>query len=152
MVNRDQSQNVFKYLGSIIQKYGEIDGDVNHRIKARWLQWRSATGVLCDRNMPMSLKKKFYRKTVRPSLLYGTECWANKKQNTQKISVTEMRMLRWMCGKTRMDKVRNEDTRSLVGVAPIEEKMRENRLRWFGHIGRRSMDAPVRRVEKIDIE
>ena len=33
----------FKYLGSIIQKDREIDGDVNHRIKARWLKWRSAT-------------------------------------------------------------------------------------------------------------
>ena len=61
-------------------------------------------------------------------------------------------MLKWMCGKTRMDKVRNEDIRSLVGVAPIEDKMRENRLRWFGRIRRRPMDAPVRRVEKIDIE
>ena len=30
--------------------------------------------------------------------------------------------------------------------------MRENRLRWFDHIGRRPMDAPIRRVEKIDIE
>ena len=72
----------FKYLGSIIQKDGEIDGDVNHRIKAGWFKWRSATGVLCDRNMPLSLKGKFYRTTVRPSLLYGTECWANKKQHT----------------------------------------------------------------------
>ena len=54
---------------------------------------------------------------------------ANKKQHTQKISVAEMRMLRWMYGKTRMDKVRNEDIRSLVEVAPIEDKMRENRLR-----------------------
>ena len=31
----------FKYLGSIIQKDGEIDGDVNHRIKVVWLKWRS---------------------------------------------------------------------------------------------------------------
>ena len=31
-------------------------------------------------------------------------------------------MLRWMCGKTRMDKVRNADIRSLVGVTPIEDK------------------------------
>ena len=61
-------------------------------------------------------------------------------------------MLKWMCGKTRMDKVRNEDIRSLVVVAPIEDKMRENRLRWFDHIGRRPMDALVRRMEKIDIE
>ena len=29
--------------------------------------------------------------------------------------------------------------------------MRENRLRWFGHIERRSRDAPVRKMEKIDI-
>ena len=57
-----------------------------------------------------------------------------------------------MCGKTTMDKVRNEDIRSLVGVALIEDKMKENRLRWFDHIRRRPMDAPVRRVEKIDIE
>ena len=28
----------FKYLGSIIQKDGEIDGDVNHMIKAGWLK------------------------------------------------------------------------------------------------------------------
>ena len=41
----------FKYLGSVIQK-DEIDGDVNHRIKAKWLKWRSAIRVLCDRNMP----------------------------------------------------------------------------------------------------
>ena len=34
-------------------------------------------------------------------------------------------MLRWMCGKIRMDKVRKEDIRSLVGVALIKYKMRE---------------------------
>ena len=57
-----------------------------------------------------------------------------------------------MCGKTRMDKVKNEDIRSLVGIASIEDKMREHRLQWFGHVGCRPIDAPVRRVEKIDIE
>ena len=102
--------------------------------------------------MPLSLKGKFYKTAIRHFLLYGTECWANKKQHIQKISVTEVRMLRWMCGKTRMDKVRNEDIRNLVGIALIKNKMRENRLRWFGHIGRRPMDASVRRVENIDIE
>ena len=35
----------FKYLSSIIQKNGEIDSDVNYRIQAGWLKWRSATGV-----------------------------------------------------------------------------------------------------------
>ena len=84
----------FKYLGSIIQKNGEIDGDVNHRIKTGWLKWKSTTEVLCDYNIPFSLKGKFYRTVVRPSLLYSMECWANKKQYTQNISVAEMPILR----------------------------------------------------------
>ena len=138
----------FKYLGSIIQKYGEIDGDVNHRIKVGWMKWKSATGVLCDRRMPLRLKGKFYRMTIRPALLYGTECWAAKRHHIQKMSVAEMRMLRWMCGNTIKDKIQNEEIRKKVGVAPIENKMRENRLRWFGHIRRRPNDAPVRRMEK----
>ncbi|XP_070025949.1 uncharacterized protein [Nicotiana sylvestris] len=50
-----------------------------------------------------------------------------------------------------MDKIRNEDIREKVGVAPIEDKMWEARLRWFGHIQRRSIDAPVRRYERLDV-
>ena len=65
--------------------------------------------------------------------------------------VAEMRMVRWMCDFTRMDKVRNGVIRDLAKVAPIEEKMRESRLRWFGHVKRRSVVAPVRRCESIDL-
>ena len=36
--------------------------------------------------------------------------------------------------------------RDLVKVASIEDKMRETRLRWFGHV-KRSVDDPVRRYE-----
>ena len=53
-------------------------------------------------------------------------------------------MLRWMCGHTRRDRVRNEDIRDKVGVAPIEEKLVQHRLRWFGHVQRRPSEAPVR--------
>ena len=65
-------------------------------------------------------------------------------KSVAEMSVAEMRMLRWMCGNTRRDKVRNEDIRTNIGVASIEEKTRENRLRWFGHVRRRPTDVPAR--------
>ena len=64
---------------------------------------------------------------IRPAMLYGKECWAVKHQHVHQMGVAEMRMLRWMCGHTRNDKIKNEDFRGKVGVAEIEGKMRENR-------------------------
>jgi hypothetical protein len=53
-------------------------------------------------------------------------------------------MLHWCCGHTRRDGVRNDDIWDRVGVAPIEEKLIQYWLRWFGHVQRRPPEAPVR--------
>jgi hypothetical protein len=136
-------KDTFRYLGSMLQKDGDIDEDVSHRIKAGWMKWRQASGVLCDRKVPQKLKGKFYRTAIRPAMLYGAECWPTKRRHIQQLGVAEMRMLRWICGHTRKDRVRNDDIRERVGVAPIEEKVVQHRLRWFGHIERRPPEAPL---------
>jgi len=140
----------FKYLESIVQNDGEIEAYVSHRIQVGWLKWRRASGILCDKKVPLKLKGKFYRTAVRPVMLYGTKCWAVKSQHENQVSVAEMRMLRWMSGKTRHDRIRNDTIKERVGVAPIVEKLVENRLRWFGHVERRPIDAVVRRVDQME--
>ena len=45
---------------------------------------------------------------VRPALVYGAETWALKKALENKLDVAEMRMLRWMCRVTTLDKIRDE--------------------------------------------
>ena len=137
-------KDTFRYLGSMLQKDGDIDEDLSHRIKAGWLKWRQASGVLCDSRVPLKLKGKFYRTAIRPAMLYGAECWSTKRRHVQQLSVAEMRMLRWICGNTRRDRIRNDDIRERLGVAPVEEKLVQHRLRWFGHIQRRPAEAPVR--------
>ncbi|KAF3681514.1 Tropinone reductase 2 [Capsicum annuum] len=126
--------------------------DVTHRIGAGWLKWRLASGVLCVKKVPLKLKGKFYRVVVWPAMVYGAECWPVKNFHIQKLKVAEMRMLRWMCGHTKKDKVRNEMIREKVGVASVEDKIREVRLRWFEHMMRRGLDAPVRRCETLAMD
>ncbi|KAF3666218.1 hypothetical protein FXO37_10691 [Capsicum annuum] len=142
----------FKYLGFMIQGNGEIDEDVSHRIGAGWMKWKIASGVLCDKKVPPKLKGKFYRVAVRPAMLYGAECWPIKNSHIQKMRVAEMRMLRWMCGLTKGDRVRNETIREKVRVASMGDNMREVRLRWFGHVMRRGTDAPIRRCERLTLD
>jgi hypothetical protein len=127
----------------MLQKDGDVDADVCHRIKAGWMKWRQASGILCDKRVPQKLKGKLYRTVIRPAMLYGAECWPTKR-HVQQLSVTEMRMLRWICGHIRMDRVRNDDIRDRLGVAPIKEKLVQYQLRWFGHVQRRPSEAPVR--------
>jgi hypothetical protein len=76
-------------------------------------------------------------------MLYGAECWPIKRRHAQQLSVAEMRMLRWICGHTRRDRVRNDDIREKLGVTPVDEKLRQHRLKWFGHIQMRLTEALI---------
>jgi hypothetical protein len=137
-------KDTFHYLGSMLQKNGDIDEDVSHRIKVGWLKWRQASSDLCDPRVPLKLKGKFYRTVIRPAMLYGVEYWPTKRQHVQQLSIAEMRMLRWICDHTRRDWVRNDDIREILGVAPVEEKLVQHHLRWFGHMQRRPAETPIR--------
>ena len=56
---------------------------------------------------------------------------------------TEMRMLRWMMGIKRIEKVRTEEIRARAGLANISEKIREARLRWLWHVDRKTEEDVV---------
>ena len=66
-------------------------------------------------------------------MLYGAEAWASKARQEARLDVTEMRMLRWQCGVTLKDRVRNEYIRGSLKIAPISTKVKETRLRWYGY-------------------
>lgn len=42
-----------------------------------------------------------------------------------------MRVLKWICGHTRKDWIRNEVIQDKVGVTSAVYKMRKTRLKWF---------------------
>ena len=136
----------FKYLGTSIEEEGGMETEIVKRVGAGWRNWKKCSGVLCDRRMPVKLKGKVYRTVVRPAMLYGAETWATTKRQESRIEVNEMRMLRWMCGVTRKDKIRNEHIRGTTKVVQASRKITERRLKWYGHVMRMEEDHVVRRV------
>jgi predicted metal-dependent hydrolase len=64
--------DTFQYLKSMLQSDGGINEDVSHRIKVRWVKWRQASGILCDKVLN-KLKGKFYRMTISPAKMYEAE-------------------------------------------------------------------------------
>ena len=47
------------YLGSMLQKDGNIDANVCHRIKAGWMKWHQALSFSVTRGYHKSLKASF---------------------------------------------------------------------------------------------
>ncbi|GJU92804.1 cytochrome P450 714C2-like protein [Tanacetum coccineum] len=124
---REQLNESFRYLGSEIHKSDRIKDDVTHRIQAGWLKWRAAMGVLCDKNVPLKLKGKFYRVAIRPAMLYGSECWPLTKVQANRMEVAEMRMLRWNLWRPQSAPVRRVDSITVKGMR--RSRIRAKRVR-----------------------
>ncbi|KAK3563808.1 hypothetical protein QTP86_034658 [Hemibagrus guttatus] len=130
----------FKYLGSTVQSNGECGKEVKKRVQAGWNGWRKVSGVLCDQKISARIKGKVYRTVVRPAMLYGLETVSLRKRQESELEVAELKMLRFSLGVTRLDRIRNEYIRGTAHVGRLGDKVRETRLRWFGHVQRRDRD------------
>ena len=116
-----------------------------------WHAWRNMSGILCDKRLPLCIKGKIYKVVVRPVLLYGTEALPITKCQEKKADTAKMRMLRWMRGITRKDRVENETVRKELVVEKVSEKMREKRLRWFGNVWRSEEQGQSKTVMRLNV-
>ena len=84
-------------------------------------------------------------------MVCGLEMVAVTKKQVEKMEVAEMKMLRFAMGVTRKGKIRNEHIRSTVKVERLGMKMREGRLRWYGHVMRRNQEYVGRKMMEMDL-
>ncbi|KAK3507995.1 hypothetical protein QTP70_010004 [Hemibagrus guttatus] len=140
----------FKYLGSTVQSNGECGKEVKKRVQAGWNGWRKVWGVLCDQKISARIKGKVYRTVVRAAMLYGLETVSLRKRQESELEVAELKMLRFSLGVTRLGRIRNEYIRGTAHVGRLGDKVREARLRWFGHVQRRESEYIGRRM--LDME
>ena len=141
----------FECLGLTVQESGSCEREVKRRVQAGWNGWRKVSEIICDRRLPARLKKKVYSSVMRPAMVYGLETVAVTKKQVKKMKVAELKMLRFAMGVTRKDKIKNEYIRDTVKVKRLGIKMREGRLRWYGHVMRRDQEYVERKVMEMEL-
>ena len=84
-------------------------------------------------------------------MAYGLETVAVTKKQVEEMEVAEMKMLRFAMGVTRKYKIRHEYIRGTLKVEQLEMKMREGRLRWYGHVMRRDQEYVGRKMMEMQL-
>ena len=71
--------------------------------------------------------------------MYGAEVWQIPTRETDKILSTEMDVLRRAARKSRMELIKNEHIKEIMGVKgkpDIIDLIQQKRLQWYGHVKR----------------
>ena len=143
----------FSYLGSCVESSNGCVEEVAARVEKGYQTWGALKGVTKCRSLGMSAKRKLYESVVIPAVTYGAETWAMRMEERRSLNVLEMRCLRSMAGLTRRDRVRNEEVRRRTGVLkPLDQRVDEKLLRWFGHVERMDEERLLKRVSLSSVE
>ena len=85
-------------------------------------------------------------------MIYGSES-RPMLADVLKFERAEMQIIRWMCGISMKDRRTIKELRRLVGVQPITTTITNSgRLRWYGHLMRKSDEDWVKKCIMAEIE
>ena len=85
-------------------------------------------------------------------MMYAAQKWPVRKARDRKLDVAEMKILRWMCGVTKMDKARNNIIRGTMKVVAISKKVQERRFQWYAHERRKEESYIGIRVGNVEVQ
>ena len=92
-----------------------------------WKKFRELIPLLPTKSISLKVKGELYASCIRSVMLYGSETWPIKVEESQRLHHDSMDVRdRYSCG----------ELRARVGIKPIVDVIRQQHLRWFGHIGR----------------
>ncbi len=77
------------------------------------------------------VKGKVYKACVQRVMVYGSETWAMKVEDMQRLERAERMMVRWMCGVNLKNGI---SIRTLNSRFSVSDLVMRGRLRWFGHL------------------
>lgn len=141
----------FTYLGSEISADGRMDLEISKRLQKGGNFYQTIKHLIWDKKVPEKAKIMMYSLYYMPMVLYGAETWKMTERDWSRLQAGEMRFLRAIKGKTRRDRIRNENIREELSMESMREKVEKIRLRWYGHVKRMSEERLPKRMEGLEM-
>ena len=138
---RIQTTDSFTSLGCVVSRDHRSDREMQCRLSKATSAFNMLRGLIWYRKViSIDAKLRIFRACVMPVLLYGSEAWTLTVMQEKRLNSFYMRCLRTILGLNISDRVSNQRILQLSGQPPLENIMRRNRLRWFGHVNRMDND------------
>ena len=139
----------FCYLGDMLGSERGVERSVITRVGTAWRKFRELLSLLTSRVLSLQVRGRLYEACVRCVMLYGSETWAVKDEDLDRLDRNDMRMIRWMCNTSLKDRKSSGELRSRLGIHSIRDVIQARRLRWFGHLERMEGDNWVSKCRDL---
>jgi hypothetical protein len=105
-------------------------------VQCAWDKFRALAPILTTRGASLKIKGTIYRTCVQSVMVYGSETWATKVEDVNRLVRAERLMVRWMRGVSLKDTIHREVTEELhvhvlelLGITSVADVVRRGRLR-----------------------
>src|SRR5580704_19477897 len=93
-----ESVDTFCYLGDTLSAGGGVEEAVRCQVRCAWGKFNELIPILTMRGTSLKVKGKIYKACVQSVMMYGSETWAMKVEDKQKLKGTKASIMRRMCG------------------------------------------------------
>ena len=127
----------FTYLGSILNKEGGTQEDVNNRLKKARTAFGMLTKIWRSTSIRTNTKIKIFNSNVKSVLFYGSESWSLTKKLETKIQVFINNCLRKILKIFWPQVITNIELWNLTNQLPVQNQIKKRKYGWIGHTLRR---------------
>jgi len=84
-------------------------------------------------------------------MLYGAETWALTGKLEDNLKRCDSRILRYMSRVRWQDRISSKEVVQRRDLKMIQDKLRQTRLQWFGHVRRETEGGVLRLAEEMEV-
>jgi len=102
--------------------------------------------MISSRCIPLKIRSSVYESCVGQLCCMVLRHWALTVKLEDSLKSCDSRMLRYMARVRWQDRISSEEVAKRCGLKMIQDKLRQKRLQWFGHVRRETEGGVLRLV------